>query len=73
MSEASRDSEMRGVMNLYPYILFSFPVVSNLLADCPGSQLANLYWQIAKTSDKVASTDISLAQSKDRQCCVALF
>ncbi len=55
MSEASSGNEMRAVMNPYPYTLFRFPVVSNLLADCPGSQLANLYWQLAKVSDEVAS------------------
>ena len=29
--------------------------VGFLSADCPGSQLANLYWQLAKTSDEVMS------------------
>ena len=44
------------MINPYPYILFRFPVVNNLLADCPVSQLANLYWQLAKTSAEVASS-----------------
>ena len=33
-SEASSGSEMRGVRNSHPYILFRFPVVSVLLTVC---------------------------------------
>ncbi len=52
MSEASSGSEMRGVRNSYPYILFRFPVVSVLLAVCHDCQLANLYWQLAERQSR---------------------